>query len=295
VQRVGGHRYTMGSLPADGAVPTRSMDFDEWFADVPKYFADGNVMLSHVFAVQSSVFPEGEAYFIRCIQSVRQQITEPRLQAAVDGFIGQESMHGREHRAFNEHLGTLGYPTGPIDAYMRGLTRLRERFLSETMNVAIVAALEHYTATLARTVLSEPEARAALGHPAARYLLVWHALEELEHKAVAFDVYRALGGSERMRLGAMWLVHLNFVLETAIWALVSLTRDPTVRRRPGRVARNLWAVLRSPFVSVRAVRQLSSYHHRGFHPNECDDTELIAAWRTELFGADGALVDQRRS
>jgi uncharacterized protein len=244
--------------------------------------------------VLSSVFPEGEAYFVRSVRSVRHRITEPRLREAVEGFIGQESMHGREHRAFNEHLATLGYPARPIDTYMRGVTWIRERFLSETMNVAIVAALEHYTATLAETVLTDPEARAALGHRVARYLLVWHALEELEHKAVAFDVYRSLEGTERMRVTAMWLVHVNFVLETTFWTLVSLARDPTVRRHPGRSVRNLWRLRRSPFMSARALRRLLCYHHRGFHPDECDDSELIAAWRAELFGADGALVSQRR-
>src|SRR3954470_24462931 len=123
----------MGSVQADGtAVPTRSMEFDEWFSDVPRHFAgDGNVALSHVFAVLSSVFPEGEAYFVRAVRSVLHRITEPRLREAVEGFIGQESMHGREHRAFNEHLATLGYPTGPIETYIRGLTWARERFLSE--------------------------------------------------------------------------------------------------------------------------------------------------------------------
>jgi predicted metal-dependent hydrolase len=286
----------MGPLQADGSVvPTRSMEFDEWFPDVPRHFAGaGDVVMSHVFAVLSSVFPGGEAYFVRSVRSVRHRITEARLREAVEGFIGQESMHGREHRAFNDHLATLGYPTRPIDTYIRGLTWLRERCLSETMNVAIVAALEHYTATLAETVLTDPEARAALGHRAARYLLVWHALEELEHKAVAFDVYRSLGGTERMRIAAMWLVHLNFVLETGFWTLVSLARDPTVRRHPGRLVPNLWALRRSPFVSARALRRLSSYHRRGFHPDECDDSRLIAAWRAELFGAEGALVSQRR-
>jgi predicted metal-dependent hydrolase len=296
VSRAGGHRYDMDSVQADGTgVPTRSMEFDEWFSDVPRHFAGGgDVLMSHVFAVLSSVFPGGEAYFVRSVRSVRHRITDPRLREAVEGFIGQESMHGREHRAFNEHLATLGYPTGPIDTYIRGLTWLRERFLSETMNVAIVAALEHYTATLAETVLTDPEARAALGHRAARYLLVWHALEELEHKAVAFDVYRSIEGTERMRVAAMWLVHVNFVLETGIWTLVSLALDPTARRHPGRLVRNVWASRRSPFTSARALRRLSSYHHRAFHPNDCDDSELIAAWRAELFGADGALVGQRR-
>src|SRR4051812_29612140 len=175
--------------PESSAVPMRTMEFDACFEDLPKHFAaDGDIVMSHILAVLSSVFPDGEDYFVRSVEAVRDRISDPRLREDVEGFIGQESMHGREHRVLNEHLAELGYPTRAIGAYVRWLTGLRERFQSELTNLGYTAALEHYTATLAETLLSDPAARDEAGHEAVRHLLVWHALEESEHKAVAFDV-----------------------------------------------------------------------------------------------------------
>ena len=272
------------------AVPTRPMEFETWLADLPKHFAaDGDIVMSHVLAVLSSVFPDGEDYFVRSVEAVRDRIEEPGLQRDVDGFIGQESMHGREHRALNERLAELGYPTRAIGRYVRTLTSLRDRFQSETANLGYTAALEHYTATLAETLLGDPDARAVIGHDGVRSLLLWHALEEAEHKAVAFDVYKAVGGTERLRLLTMWLTHLTFVLETLIWTAISLAQDPVVRRHPLRVLRSAWRLRRSPFASPEPARRLFQYHHRGFHPNDRDTSQLIAEWRERLFGSAGEL------
>jgi len=278
--------------PESSAVPTRPMAFEACFGDVPRHFAaDGDLVLSHLFAVLSSVFPEGEAYFVRSVEAARNRITDPGLQRDVEGFIGQEKNHGREHAVFNERLAELGYPVRPIGTYIRRLTRLRERLLNEKGNLAVTTALEHYTATLAETLLSEPEARAAIGHHGARHLFLWHALEEAEHKAVAFDVYRHRGGTERMRIVTMWVIHLNFVLETSIWTVISLGRDPAARRHPARLLRSLWGLRRSPFTSLRVVGKLRRYHRRGFHPCDWESSELISSWREKLFGGEGALND----
>src|SRR5438270_8306269 len=239
------------------SVPTRAMEFDPWLDDLPKHFAaDGDIVTSHVLAVLSSVFPDGEDYFVRSVEAVRDRIEEPKLRQDVEGFIGQESMHGREHRALNERLAELGYPTRAIGTYVRKLTAFRERLQNEKVNLAVTAALEHYTATLAETLLTAPEARAEIGHHGVQHLLMWHALEESEHKAVAFDVYKRVGGTDRMRVAMMWLVHINFLVETSIWTVISIAMDATARRHPLRVLRGLGRLRRSPFFSMRAVRQL---------------------------------------
>lgn len=266
------------------------MRFEEWFAEVPKYFAaDGDIMMSHVLAVLSAVFPDGEDYFVRSVGAYVDRITDPVLAADVEGFIGQESMHGLEHRAFNERLAELGYPTRAISRYVQTLTAFRERVQGPMVNLGFTAALEHYTATLAETLLGNPEARAQIGHPAARYLLLWHALEESEHKAVAFDVFRAMGGSERMRIVTMWITHLTFVVETGTWALISLAGDGYARRHPVQVARSIWKLRKSPFTSSAPVKQLFSYHRPGFHPKDRDTRALIRQWREELVGSSGRL------
>src|SRR5207245_638299 len=79
----GGDEGDMG--PAQSltrSVPTRHMEFDSWLDDVPRHFAaDGNIVMSHILAVLSSVFPDGEDYFVRSVEAVRDRIVEPRLRA----------------------------------------------------------------------------------------------------------------------------------------------------------------------------------------------------------------------
>lgn len=277
-------------LVGSAEVPKRVMEFDEWVSELPKYFAaDGDIVMSHVLAVLSSTFPDGEDFFVRSVSAVRDAITDPKLRADVEGFIGQEEMHGREHRVLNDHLAELGYPTRGIGTYVRGLYWVRERIQTKRVNLAFTAALEHYTATLAELLLTNDAAREAVGQRGARDILLWHALEESEHKAVAFDVYKAMGGSERMRVVVMWLTHLLFIGETSIMALISLAKDPYVRKHPGELLRSIARVPRSPFLSMRALRMLAQYHRRGFHPKDRDTEQLITEWRQTLFGSDGEL------
>jgi predicted metal-dependent hydrolase len=272
------------------------MDFHSRLDDLPRHFAaDGDVVMSHILAVLSSVFPDGEDYFVRAVERVRDRVTDPELRKEVEGFVGQESMHGREHRVLNERLAELGYPTRAIGAYVRWLFANRERIHNEQLHLAFTAALEHYTATLAETLLERPDAREQVGHDGVRSLLMWHALEEAEHKAVAFDVYQDVGGTETMRLATMWITHLLFVLETGVWTLISLAMDADARRHPGAVLRSLWRLRRSPFISKSAVQQLMQYTTRGFHPNDRDTSALIDRWRSQLFGDRGTLTDLRAS
>jgi predicted metal-dependent hydrolase len=271
------------------------MQFERYVADLPKYFANGDIVMSHVLAVLSSTFPEGEKFFVRSVAAARDQIRDPQLLADVDGFIGQEEMHGREHQVLNDRLAQHGYPTRGIDSYVRGLYWVRERIQTKKVNLAFTAALEHYTATLAELLLSDEQAREAIGRRGARDILTWHALEESEHKAVAFDVYKAVGGGETMRIVVMFLTDLLFLFETSVMGLVSLVKDREAWRHPGRLARSIAALRHSPFVSLRAVRILAEYHRPGFHPNDRDTKALIAEWRQALFGDDGELNALRAS
>src|SRR5436309_2400799 len=112
-------------------VPVRRIDLEPSFESVPKHFAkDGDLISSHFLAALSAVFPEGENFFIRSVKHYRDRITDPVLKEQVSGFIGQEVVHGREHRAFNEHLATLGYPTGRIDRLLRRSLEFRQRHVA---------------------------------------------------------------------------------------------------------------------------------------------------------------------
>jgi predicted metal-dependent hydrolase len=273
-------------------VPTRRISFEESLVGLPKHFAaDGDLILSHLAASLSSVFPDGEDFFVRSVRYYRDQITDPELKLQVAGFIGQEAIHGREHRAFNVRLAELGYPTRFFETVTKKGLELRERLLPASSNLAATAALEHYTATLAELVLSNEEVREAFGHPEVRNLFLWHALEESEHKAVAFDVYKAVGGTERMRVWTMNILTVAFIGGIALEIGFSLWRDR--KEWTWRELRASWKRLRrSPIMSRALWRQLRDYNRPDFHPDDRDTSELLERWRTELFGDAGTLNDK---
>jgi uncharacterized protein len=271
-------------------VPVRRMALEPTFETVPRHFAaDGDLITSHIVAALSSVFPDGEDFFIRSVKQYRDQIEDPELRQDVSGFIGQEVTHGREHRAFNTHLDTLGYHTKFVERLVRRGIAFRERHIPAIANLASTAALEHVTATLAELVMRSPETRESFGHDAVRDLFVWHALEESEHKAVAFDVYKAVGGGERLRIFTMKLVRYLFLFGTALNVVVSLLRDKA-SYQPGALRKSWRHVRRQPLLSREVWEQLRRYERHGFHPDDIPTDDLVVEWRERLFGRDGTLV-----
>jgi predicted metal-dependent hydrolase len=273
-------------------VPTRRISFEASLQGLPKHFAaGGDLILSHVAASLSAVFPDGEDFFVRSVRHFRGEITDAELKRQVAGFIGQEAMHGREHRAFNDRLDQLGYPTKRFERITKWGLTTRERLLPAKSNLAATAALEHFTATLAELLLSSEETQALFGHEEVKNLFLWHALEESEHKAVAFDVYRAVEGTERMRVWTMNFFRFAFVAGMAAQVVFSLLGDRATYRR-GNLRRSLRTVRRSPIMRRELWGQLRDYNRPDFHPDDRDTTELVERWRRELFGEDGTLNDK---
>ncbi|HVM40249.1 MAG TPA: metal-dependent hydrolase [Acidimicrobiia bacterium] len=274
------------------AVPTRRISFEESLRDLPKHFAaEGDLIQSHLAAALSSVFPDGEDFFVRSVRHFRDQITDPELKRQVAGFIGQEAMHGREHRAFNDRLAELGYPTKFWERMTRRGLALRERIAPPKANLAATAALEHFTATLAELLLTSDDTRGMFGDNEVRNLFLWHALEECEHKAVAFDVYKAVGGTERMRVWTMNFLRFGFVVMTTVQVFFSLLGDRATYR-PGNLRASWRRFKQSPLMSREVWLALKDYNRRDFHPDDRDTDALVEQWREVLFGEQGTLNDK---
>jgi predicted metal-dependent hydrolase len=249
--------------------------------DLPHLFMSGDLLLSHMNMISSAMFPEGEDFFVRSVRHFRDEVHDPVLKRQVAGFIGQEATHSRAHDVFNEKLAALGYPTREIDRGTRVVMGLLERVLSPKARLAVTAALEHVTATLAEQLLDNEAHRALFDQPEVAELFIWHALEESEHKAVAFDVFRLVGGSERLRIRTMRIAMALGMPGMALGVLASSLADRKGRRQRG--LRESWRHLKaSPFANREIWRQLKSYNQPGFHPHHHDTTELVLRWRAEL-------------
>ncbi|AYF74279.1 metal-dependent hydrolase [Nocardia yunnanensis] len=258
-------------------------------------FVQGDIPLTHLIAVLSGAFPPGEESFIRSVRKFSGEITDPVLKKRVAGFIGQEAVHGQQHRRLNDQLIANGFPIvrlfafGPDARRERGLIAI-ENAVPRQVHLAVTAAAEHYTATLAKRVLGTQEIQDIPGDPEVWNLLNWHAFEELEHKSVAFDVYRHTGGPEAIRIGVMAGMYFLTIPVVSLGVLASILSDPR-SWRPLRVARQSLRLARGPIVKG-LLGEMRPYLRPGFHPDDIDTTALLEQWRRELFGADGELLDR---
>lgn len=254
---------------------------------------DGDLVMSHVVAVLSATFPPGEDFFVRSVRHYADRVTDPVLSAQVRGFIGQEVTHGREHRELNRRLQEMGYPTHRVSRFVKWALADATRRAPAILCLSYTAALEHYTATIASALLSKPEAQRLLGETEVRNILLWHALEETEHKAVAFDVFRAVGGSERVRRLGFTIQTVGLLGLVLVATCLSLLGDRAAYH-PVRLWRSIAALRHSPFLERDVIDRLRDYRRDGFHPDDHDDTELLAQWSARLFGEHGTLTDHLR-
>lgn len=248
---------------------------------VPRHFVGGDLIQSHLAVVASSMFPPGEAFFVRSVRHFRDQITDPALAADVTAFVGQESMHAREHRSLNRRLAELGYPTARLERRATLALRVLERLLTPRACLAATAALEHVTATLAEAILSSADVRDLFLDEQVRRLVVWHALEECEHKAVAFDVYRAVGGRRWVVVGFFRLAMVTSTFDLLGGLFTTMWSDPAARRR-GAVLASLRALPTSPFARAGVRDGLAAFARPGFHPTDRDTSALTASWAARL-------------
>lgn len=261
-------------------IHVRRMDFT-FSKRTPKHFNGNDPFLSAFLAAMSTVFPDGERFFIDSVRHYRERISDPDLQEAVRAFIGQEAHHGREHESFNQWLEDHGYPVSPVLERIRdGLDQAR-RNLSPRRQLALTIALEHFTAILAHQLLSRPAIAEAL-HPDVRELFIWHAVEETEHKAVAYDVYQAVDGGYFNRVLTMLEVTLFFVLDmTRITAgYMASENENTLRNWLGGL-RWFWL---NPGPMWGLIPEYLSYFRPGFHPWQSDNRGLIRRWQERFAG-----------
>jgi predicted metal-dependent hydrolase len=281
--------------PSERLVPARDVRprriaFDYPDRDLPTYFADGDLVASHLMAMLSSLFPEGEDFFVQSVRSYRDQITDPELKKQVGGFIGQEAIHGREHRRFNQRLGEQGYPTGFVDRSTKATMEYLASLAPRQVQLAVTAALEHYTATIAEVLLRDERAQALSSVPEVRQIFLWHAMEESEHKSVAFDVFQQVCGDETVRVRTMKVTTWVFLGALFGSSLISLAQDRNAWN-PLRLLPSLVRLRQNPFFTRDMWRRLTDYNRPDFHPDDHDTAEILERWRDGLFGPDGELTD----
>lgn len=252
------------------AIPIRDpgLDFD---AAIPRHWLAGNAPATHFFNGMNLVFPDGERFFIRAVRDHLACIDDPELLRQVKGFAGQEGRHAHEHQRYFEVLRAQGYRIDGFLARFAAFNRLATRWLPAGLRLAMTAGAEHYTATLGALGLEQGLIREA--HPTMERLIVWHATEEIEHKAVAFDVLRATHPGYALRILGFLLASLALFGWTFAGMRMLLRQDGLSRAELRSQALELRR--RDGGTFPRRLRAgIRAYLRRDFHPNQVDDLAL---------------------
>ena len=256
----------------------RNLKFNLNPAKALTWHKDG-LLVSQFLNTMSLFFPVGERFFIDSVRNYRDQITDPELKKAVTAFIGQEAMHGREHDEYNDYVAQAGTPIKAQEDAVAKLLGAVQQYTPHSFQLAATVALEHLTAILAGGLLDIPEMVDG-SDEGYRAIWNWHALEETEHKAVVFDVYRTVIGDDS-NLGAYALRTSTLVAATGIFFALMLpfyvhnvrvTGSLTDIKGWRAVAKHTWG---KKGIFRNITRPWFDWFKPGFHPWDHDNREQL--------------------
>ncbi len=257
------------------SIEVRNLQFD--LSEVPQHWHPRGVGPTVFWDELSVFFPVGEAFFVRSVRHYLPQLTDPGLKAEVAAFGAQEGFHAREHLAYNQRLARW-YPVATLERLFPIFLLWVASKLSPRRQLAITCALEHFTSLMGEHILSTPSLLEGV-HPQMAALWRWHAVEENEHRAVAFDVYRAVGGTWFERCRVMLLVSVFFWGAAALNTVVFMAKSGALFS-----VRAWWALLSTVLFGRDALARVMvgpwlDYFRRDFHPLDRGGEALIEAWK----------------
>ncbi|AXI01492.1 metal-dependent hydrolase [Aquirhabdus parva] len=252
-------------------IPVRRMGFE--FDDaIPKFWFEQNSYLSMLMTALSCTFPEGERMFIRAVRRFQDGIRDPQLQQDVRAFIGQEANHGKEHEAFNAFMARKGLPIDDVMAFVKKGIAFQEKRLSPERMLAKTCALEHFTALFAEKILSSPELLEKMDE-GLRPLWLWHAIEESEHKSVAFDVYQEQVNNYWLRVSEMATVSVLFTFFTGLHTVELLLATHELKNTTAMRKAFTTLLGKNGFFRGMLPHYLA-YYRRDYHPAQVDSSAL---------------------
>ncbi|MGU3311599.1 metal-dependent hydrolase [Acinetobacter sp. M5A5_2a] len=281
---------------AGASFPVRRMNFD--FNDVPEYWMNGSAGLTHFMTALSALFPAGEKFFIDSVRAVRYHPSikdDKELQKEISAFIGQEAMHTQEHVNFNASAQKFGHDVEALEKFtntaiqtaIQAFVKIVKPFglTKEMVDLTATTALEHFTATIASQLLVNKHIQELMTDETMSTMWYWHAIEENEHKAVAFDVYEGVFGkgvkAYALRTSSLvFAMTLIFLIQSS-FVLRLLKQDKKLNLDELSVIYK-YAYSPSKGIITGMAKEMLAYFKPGFHPNDLDTVGLLKTWKAKL-------------
>ncbi|MDM1305224.1 metal-dependent hydrolase [Acinetobacter indicus] len=281
---------------AGASFPVRRMAFE--FDQVPEYWMRDSAGLTHFMTALSALFPAGEKFFIDSVRAVRYHPAikdNQELQKEISAFIGQEAMHTQEHVGFNASAQKYGHDVERLDRYTdKVIQGARKVFAGvgkpfgitqEMVDLTATTALEHFTATIATQLLRNSHIQELMSDDTMKTMWLWHAIEENEHKAVAYDVFEGVFGQGTkaylLRTSSLVAAMLTlFVVQN--YFLFRLLKEDKQLNLEAFKAIYTYAYSPSKGIITGMGREMLAYFRPGFHPNDLDTVSLLDTWKAKL-------------
>jgi predicted metal-dependent hydrolase len=264
--------------PGQLVLQPRDVRFD--WAGLPLAWIPREPATSHIINVLHLLLPEGERWFVSVFKRALPLVRDETLREDVIGFIGQEVIHAEAHQGVLDYFGSHGLDTTPYVRQMEwlfgrilgprdGLTeaQAREELIE---HVALVAAIEHFTAFLGDWIMHASELDRAGANPVMLDLLRWHGAEEVEHRHVAFDLLVHLDPGYARRIRAMFLAGPGLFYLWARGARFLVKADPELDRTVRATWRGFVAAARRGLLPTpgTTIRSATRYLRHGYHPSQ---------------------------
>ncbi len=260
-------------------VPREKLDFG-LDGDIPTYWFDHDAFKSRFFDAMSTIFPEGERYFISCVRDYRDQVKDPQLLRDMKDFMRQEAQHGIVHAQYNKRLKAQGIDVDMLESRLKHLLfGVLRKHMPAKVTLADTAASEHMTAIMAHGFFERKEVLEK-ADPRMRAMYAWHAMEEIEHKAVAFDVMQKVAKVGYLRrVLAMALVTIAFNIQALLITRYMLKVDGFSRwQRIKMFAKGLGWIFGPGGLYMPILKEYMAYYKPGFHPWDNGQMRSYQIW-----------------
>lgn len=262
------------------AIEPRLVRFDYDDIESAQFHTD-NTLISAYWVALSATFPLGEAEFVKSVKLYEDQVTDEKLKAEIANFSAQESHHAFQHKKLNKYFDTRGYDTANIEHFMAKMLDERAEKWSPKKRLMRTVAAEHFTAVMAHHALNDRQALEDMPK-SLKSLFVWHAIEEVEHKSVAFDVYQHCVGD----MGALRRHYAYFAFIDFPFRMTMITRHLLKgigHKTSWKERRGMWRYLFGAGGAVSSCKHLyMMFLKKGFHPWQHDDSALVEEWKASL-------------
>tara|TARA_R110002110_G_scaffold65206_4_gene179999 strand:+ start:82151 stop:83041 length:891 start_codon:yes stop_codon:yes gene_type:complete len=265
--------------PNNTTITPRPIKF-AYQSPIPHYWYQNNIAITITTTILAAYIPYCEKFFIKNVKALRYKITNPKLLSNISHFVRQESFHSREHLQFYHKIIRPRYPAllkYPIELIIPALIFALS---SKKFRLSVTAAGEHFTAVSSNIFLSTPGMMDNI-HQDIKAMWQWHCIEEIEHKAVVFDMLKELNIGYFSRTCGFLVV--NFISLICFWRPLIYMLIKDKKLFSARFYKQMFQFcFTKPGIISKIIPPLFAYLRPSFHPWQKNDYPLIEKTVIEL-------------